>query len=114
MSPLTLLVLVGTQLLFTTSDLLARSSLAGRALTPESFTTPWFLAYFLIRQVAMVGQLFIFSRIELGRTAALFGSTSIVIANLLGLLLLHETLSLPQYAGVGLALVAILLLSATR
>lgn len=112
MPPLTLGIVLGTQLLYTASDLLARWSLAGRALALSSFLTPWFLTYFLVRQVAMVGQLYVFSQVELGRTAALFGAASIIIANVLGFLLLHETLTLPQYAGVSVALVAILLLAA--
>ncbi len=108
---ITLGIVLGTQLLYTASDLLARWSLAGKVLALSSFLTPWFLAYFLVRQVAMVGQLYVFSQVELGRTAALFGAASIIIANALGFLLLHETLSLPQYAGVSVALIAILLLA---
>ena len=45
----------------------------------------------------MFGQLYVFSVIELGKTMALFGATSIVLANVLGFLVLKETLSLEAY-----------------
>jgi len=105
------LVVVGTQLLFTTGDLIARWNMRDRPFALSTFLHGWFLVYFLIRQVAMFGQLYVFSALQLGKTMALFGATSIVVVNVLGILLLGEVLSLQAYLAVGLVIFAFLLLS---
>lgn len=71
----------------------------------------WFLIYTAIRQIATFGQLYIYSTMELGRTVALFGAGSIIIGNLMGLFLLRESLTLPTYVGVSLAVCAFLALA---
>lgn len=109
-----LIVLVGTQVLFTVSDLLARSHMKSGGFHFRTLFSPWFLAYFLIRQVAMVGQLYVFSEVKLGRTMALFGATSIVLSNVLGVLLLNEVLPWPAYVGVSLAVLAFLVLALAK
>lgn len=109
-----LLVLVGTQALFTGSDLLARLHMRTGGFHLQTFLAPWFLAYFLLRQAAMFGQLYVFSSVELGKTMALFGATSIVLSNLLGILLLREVLPVPAYVGVALAALAFLVLAIVR
>lgn len=106
-----IIVILGTQLLFTLSDLLGRHAMTTSGFSQKSFLSLWFLGYFIIRNVAMFGQLYVFSKIELGHTAALFGATSIVLANMLGLLFLKEALSPLTYVGVGLATCAFLILA---
>jgi multidrug transporter EmrE-like cation transporter len=106
-----LFVLIGTQALFTTSDFLARTYMGKFGYHVSTVFHPWFLAYFLIRQFAMFGQLYIFSQSPLGKTAALFGATSLVMSNLLGFLFLREILSPLAYLGVGLAIAAVLALT---
>ncbi len=76
-----------------------------------SFFTWWFLVYTVIRQVAVFGQLYIYSSMELGRSAAFFGAGSIIIANTLGFFLLKESLTVPAYVGVSLAICAFLALA---
>lgn len=100
-----------TQILFTTSDLIGRSAMRTHGFKAASFLSSWFLAYWLLRQLAMFGQLYVFSTFELGRSMALFGAASIVLSNVLGFLLLRETLSLPVYVGVSLAILAFLSLA---
>lgn len=100
-----------TQLLFTTSDLIGRSAMKTHGFKPAAFWSLWFLAYLVLRQSAMIGQLYVFSCVPLGRSMALFGAASIVLSNVLGLLLLKETLSLPVYVGVSLAVLAFLALA---
>ena len=100
-----------TQVLFTTSDLIGRSAMKTHGFKAASFLSFWFLAYWLLRQLAMFGQLYVLSSFELGRTMALFGAASIVLSNVLGFLLLRETLSLPVYVGVSLAILAFLSLA---
>ena len=67
---ITILILVGTQLLFTTSDLLARYFMPKYGFSLAAFLTGWFTAYFILRIVAMFGQLYVFTTIELGKTMA--------------------------------------------
>jgi uncharacterized membrane protein len=45
---------------------------------------------------------------------ALFGAASIVLANLLGVLLLGDFLSLRSYAGIGLAVLAFTVMSVAK
>jgi multidrug transporter EmrE-like cation transporter len=79
--------------------------------TPQSFFSGWFLLYFFIRNIAMFGQLYVFSKIELGHTMALFGVVSIVVANGLGFLFLKEVLTPQAYVGVLLAILAFVVLA---
>jgi multidrug transporter EmrE-like cation transporter len=108
---LPVVVVVATQLLFTAGDLLARANMKHQGFTASAFLTRWFLLYFVLRQLAMFGQLYVFSSVDLGRTMALFGASSIVLSNLLGLLLLSEVLSLGGYLGVALAVAAFIVLA---
>lgn len=104
-------IIIITQLLFTAGDLLARANMRSGEFSLKAFLSGWFLAYFIIRQAAMFGQLYVFAKIPLGKTMALFGAVSIVLSNVLGLLLLKEVLSLPAYIGVALAVAAFLVLA---
>ena len=79
----------------------------------STFLSGWFLLYFSIRIIAMFGQLYIFTAIELGKTMAMFGAISIILANLLGLLVLKEVLSPGAYIGVTLAVIAFIILALT-
>lgn len=106
-----LFIVICTQLLFTSSDLLARYYMRGSSFSFSTFFSAWFFAYFLIRQVAMFGQLYVFSQVELGKTMALFGATSIVVSNVLGFFLLAEQLSPSAYLAVALAVTAFLVLA---
>ncbi|PIR46796.1 MAG: hypothetical protein COV07_02335 [Candidatus Vogelbacteria bacterium CG10_big_fil_rev_8_21_14_0_10_45_14] len=106
-----LLVVLGTQVLFTASDLLARYYMGLNGFHLATFLSAWFVVYFVIRIVAMFGQLYVFSHLELGRTMALFGATSIILANGLGYLLLGELLSAGAYLGVVLTVIAFLALA---
>jgi hypothetical protein len=106
-----IVILLGTQMLFTAGDLIARANMKQGGFTLANFATWWFTVYFLIRQVAMFGQLYVFTAVELGRSQAMFGAFSIVLSNVLGLLLLKEVLSAGAYAGVALAIAAFLVLA---
>lgn len=101
-----LIVLICSQLLFSVSDILARIYMPRYGFAVGAFLTPWFLAYFCIRTIAMFGQLYVFSTTELGKTMALFGAFSIIIANGIGFLLLKETLSISTYVGIMCAILA--------
>ena len=104
-------IIVATQLLFTTGDLIARANMRHNPFTVSTFLSWWFVLYFLIRQVAMFGQLYVFSALPLGKTMALFGATSIVVVNVLGVLVLGEILSIQAYLAIALVVFAFILLS---
>ena len=106
-----LVVLLGTQLVYTCSDFMGRYYMKKYGFDLGTFTSGWFWAYQAIRQVAMCGQLYIFAHVPLGKTMALLGATSIVLSNVLGLLFLKEMLSPVGYVGVALAVAAILVLA---
>jgi len=109
-----LLIIIITQLLFTTSDLIARANMRTNPFAFSTFISWWFLAYFSIRQVAMFGQLYVFSQLQVGKTMAFFGATSIVIVNVLGFLLLGEILSRQAYIGVVLTVIAFIVMAYSR
>jgi uncharacterized membrane protein len=79
-----------------------------------TFFAWWFVIYALIRTIATFGQLFIFTQVEVGKTMALFGATSLVLVNILGFLILKEQLSLQVYFGVALAVTAILVVGLSK
>ncbi len=104
-------IIVATQLLFTTGDLIARANMRHHSFCLSTFVNGWFVLYFLIRQIAMFGQLYVFSALQLGKTMALFGATSIVVVNALGILVLGEILSTQAYLAIGLVVLGFVVLS---
>lgn len=106
-----LLLVLGTQLLYTSSDFMGRYFMKRYGFDVSMLTSGWFWGYQAIRQVAMFGQLYVFAQIPLGKTMALFGATSIVLSNALGFLFLKEVLSPVAYGGVALAVIAILVMA---
>lgn len=107
-------VIVTTQLLFTTGDLLARVNMKKGGFLLANFVTGWFLLYTLTRTVATFGQLYVLATVPIGRTMALFGATSITVVNLLGVLLLGEVLSVRSYVGVSLAVLSFVVMAIGR
>ncbi|MFH1506468.1 MAG: hypothetical protein ABIE94_05800 [archaeon] len=106
-----LFALIAAQLLYTTSDLMARNYMPKYGFTWAAFLTGWFAIYFIIRIFAMVGQLYVFTSVELGKTVAMFGALGIVLANVLGLLVFKEILPPWAYIGVSLAIIAFFVLA---
>jgi uncharacterized membrane protein len=105
-----IIVIVLTQVLFSTSDLMARIYMPKYGFTIAAFKSVWFIIFFAIRIIATFGQLYIFTTMELGKMIALFGAVSIMFANLLGFLVLKEILSPVAYIGVSLAVIAFFVL----
>jgi multidrug transporter EmrE-like cation transporter len=106
-----LLVLLGTQVLYTTSDFMGRYFMKRYGFNAALLTSAWFWCYQAIRQVAMFGQLYMFANVSLGKTMALFAATSVVLSNVAGFLFLAERLSPLGYVGVTLAVCAILVMA---
>ena len=108
-----LLVLIGTQVVFTCSDLLGRAYMRKMGFQLSTFLTPWFLLYFALRQVAMFMQLYVFAYVSLGKTIAVLAAAAIFFSNIFGYLFLQEVLQPAGYVGVSLALAAVLVLALT-
>jgi uncharacterized membrane protein len=106
-----LLLVIGCQILFTLSDLLARMNMPSQGFKVATFLSGWFLTYFLLRTVAMFGQLYIFANLELGKTVVLFGAASILLSNLLGFFVLQEVLSTGAYIAMSLVIMAFIVLA---
>lgn len=106
-----ILILIGSQLVFTVGDLMARSQLSRHGFLQSTFMAPWFVAYLFLRTIATIGQLYVFSRVDLGKTMAFFGAVSIVAASVLGYLVLHEVLTPWSYLGIMLAVLAFFMLA---
>ena len=105
------LLIIATQALFTAGDLLARANMRKGGFTLANFLTWWFIAYFVLRTVAMFGQLYVLASVPIGKSMALFGATSIALVNVLGVLLLGEVLTVSAYAGVSLAILAFVVMA---
>jgi uncharacterized membrane protein len=110
----TIIIIIGSQVLFTLGDLLARSRMQTHGFTVSTFISWWFLAYILLRTFATFGQLYIFTQLELGKTMALFSASSLILVNILGFFVLGEKLSLPVYFGIMLAVAAILIVGLSK
>jgi drug/metabolite transporter (DMT)-like permease len=106
-----LMILVGTQCLFTVSDVLGRTYMARDGLKLSTFLSFWFIAYLLVRQLATFGQLYIFANIQLGKTMALFGAASIILSNVVGFFYLGERISPMAYGGIFLAMLAFIVMA---
>lgn len=107
-------ILVGTQILFTSGDLLARANLAKTGFSSGMFFTWWFGLYILLRTVATVGQLYVLSQVQIGRAYGIFGAFGIVMASLVGFFWLKESLTIWQYIGISLSILAFLTLTLKR
>jgi drug/metabolite transporter superfamily protein YnfA len=104
-------LLIGTQLLFSCSDIMGSYFMSTQGFTLANLLRPWFLVYFAIRTVATFGQLYIFATMNLGKTMALFGAVSIMISNAFSILVLGHMLSPLGYVGVSLAVLTFLVLA---
>jgi hypothetical protein len=105
-----LVVLICCQLLYSAGDFMGRVYMVRYGFCAAAFLSWWFAVYFIIKSIAMVGQLYVFTSVPLGKTMALFGAVSILLSNVLGFLLLKEVLSPAAYAGVSLAIIAFIVM----
>ena len=104
-------ILVGTQCLFTLSDVMGRTYMARHGFKLSTFISLWFLVYMIIRQLATFGMVYVFANIQLGKTMAMFGAVSIVLSNIIGLFYLGEQISPLSYFGICLAVLAFIVMA---
>jgi uncharacterized membrane protein len=106
-----LYILIGAQILYTGGDMMARMFIPAYGFSWGLAAQPIVWLYFAARLVATVGQLYVLANFQLGTSAALFGAASIILANILSVLVLHEVLSPVAYLGVALAIIAFLIIA---
>jgi drug/metabolite transporter (DMT)-like permease len=104
-------ILLVSQAIFTATDLLGRYGMRGSGAFVEKIAKPWFVLFLFGHIIASIGQLFVFSKFDVGKTVTLFGAVSIVTAGLLGFLLLKEAISLRVYFGMAFAVIAFCILA---
>lgn len=109
MSPIVVVLI--TQLVFSATDLLARSHLRSANFGVSSIAQPWFIWYAAIRVISTFAQFYVFTKVDLGKTVTLFSIAGIIFANILGVLFLKEVLSVKDYLGVVLAIIALIILA---
>lgn len=109
-----IIVVLGSQVLFLVSDLLGRYYMSKLGFQFSSFITWWFAGYQFVRLFATLGQLYVFSQLELGKTQVLFSVAGLVMANVAGYLVLGEVLSVKTYIGIALAIAAFLIISISK
>ncbi len=80
----------------------------------STFLSLWFLGYQAVRFVATIGQLYVFTQFELGKTMTLFAVAGLVMANIAGYLLLGEVLTLKAYIAIALAITAFIILALAK
>lgn len=80
----------------------------------ETFLSLWFAGYIMLRTVAIFGQLYVFTHIEVGKTVGLFGASSLILINLAGFFFLGEVLPLRAYIAIMLAITAIVILAFSK
>lgn len=108
------IVVIVTQLLFSASDLLGRHYMSQQGFRFATFISWWFLAYQLIRFVATIGQLYVFTNLELGKTMTLFAASSLILINVAGYFLLGEVLTAKTYTAIVLVVLAFMLVAASK
>lgn len=104
-----LLVLLA-QAFYSASDL-GKKLVLREVAFPAALAHPRFLAVSAIALIGMVLQMYILSRYDLSRTTIFLGLFALLVTPLLGVLVLQERLSPVNWLGVGLALVAVVLVN---
>lgn len=107
-----LLAILG-QMIFSTSDVLARANLRGKEFSLVAFHGWWALAWLSCHLAAMFIQFYLFTNVPVGRVIGLMALVSLVLSNVAGYLFLSEVLSPVQYFGLVLGVAALLCLSWT-
>jgi multidrug transporter EmrE-like cation transporter len=89
------------------------SARARRARHPvaEAFLSWWFVGYVLVRTLATFGQLWVLSKLVLGRALPMFAASSVVLSILHSVTVLNEGLTTQTLVGGGLAVAALVALT---
>lgn len=105
------LSLVLAQLLYTISDTWKKVVFNDAGFSVKTLTSPVFLATLVIAAIGFLCQMYALSKIELSRTIVTLGMLAVVFSAVAGVLYLKEHLNAWNWAGVALAVVAIVLVN---
>jgi uncharacterized membrane protein YfhO len=115
MNSFLLAIALATQLIFLAGEIPASGYLYNHGLSAEIFGHPWFWVFTITRFLGAAGQIYLWSSTELGRIAAIMGSSALILSNLFGMYLLHQKpLSTNGFIGLGFALITIALLTSDK
>jgi multidrug transporter EmrE-like cation transporter len=106
-----LLVVIVSQMLFTTGDLPARSKMRQHGFATDAFLSWWFVGYMLIRTAATFGQLWVLAKLVLGQALPMFAASSVVLSMVLSATVLNEGLTTRTVLGGLLAVAALVALA---
>lgn len=104
------LLIFVAQAFYSLSDLLKKIVLREVAF-PAALANPRFLAAAAVAFVGMFFHFYVLSRYDLSRTTIFLGLFALVVSPLLGVLVLHERLAPINWLGVGLAMLAVVLVN---
>lgn len=103
--------LIAAQALYTASDTWKKVIFNERAFSLGTLTSPAFLGTLLIAGAGFLFQMYALSKVELSRTIITMGVLAVAFSAAAGVLFLGERLEWWNWAGVALALAAIVLVN---
>lgn len=103
------LAIVVAQIFYTIAVVFQKKVLGGLGFSVETLLNPKFLLTLLIAGIGFVFQMYALSKTDLSRTIILLGVLGVVFAAIAGVLVFHDKLSIKNYIGVILAVIAIVL-----
>ncbi len=106
------LLLLAAQAFYSVSDLLKKEIFRELPFSLSLLANPKFVGVTLIAFFGFLLQMYVLSRFDLSRTAVFLGIFALILTPLLGVLVLQEKLSLLNWLGIGLAVVAVALVNA--
>jgi len=104
-----LLAIFIAQCFYTVADVFQKKVLGGAGFSVRTLLTPAFLATLLISGTGFVFQMYALAKVDLSRTIILLGVFGVVLAAVAGVVVFHDKLSLKNYVGIALAVIAIVL-----
>ena len=97
------------QTFYTVADVFQKKVLGGLGFSAATLLNPKFLATLLISGTGFVFQMYALSKVELSRTIIMLGVIGVVLAAIAGVLVFQDKLSVKNYVGIALAVIAIVL-----
>jgi drug/metabolite transporter (DMT)-like permease len=106
-----ILSVVIAQFLYSVSDTWKKVVFNDAGFSAKTLASPVFLATLVLALIGFLFQLYALSKLELSRTIIMLGMLAVVFSALAGVFYLKEHLNAWNWVGVGLALVAIVLVN---
>ena len=111
---LNILLIFVAQLIYTSADLGQRLTATKYGYGWHLLTKPLFLLILAIPAFGLALQVFVLSRYEVSKTITVLGIFAVTITPIMGTFLLKEKMTMTNWAGVALAVVAIFLVTSRK